>query len=203
MSDVRTVISDPNRQICFEEIDCNSCKILFSEREKPLNYDNRFDLTSMKVLSEKDQHTRLQQGNNGRNQIDDHDTNGEDDVQKDNNGDSDREDWSKTKDRQNLIFQQQQNTENLFNEDDTSREENNTRCKKRKRPEVLTSESESDNNYDSYMDTVDAMSYNHLSNKSVNYNKKKRINRKNQHSSHDSDRRSYSSRNSIEISDEK
>ena len=52
VSDVRTAIADPNRQVCFQEIDCNSVKILFSKREKLLNYDNRFAPSKMEVLSE-------------------------------------------------------------------------------------------------------------------------------------------------------
>ena len=53
--DVRTAISNPNRQICFQELENNSCKMLFSKRTKPLNYDNRFEYAPMRVMSEKEQ----------------------------------------------------------------------------------------------------------------------------------------------------
>ena len=53
--DVRSAISNPNRQICFQELDNNSCKMLFSKRTKPLNYDNRFECAPMRVMSEKEQ----------------------------------------------------------------------------------------------------------------------------------------------------
>ena len=55
MFDVRTAISNPNRQICFQELDNNSCKMLFSKRTKPLNYNNRFEYSPMRVMSEKEQ----------------------------------------------------------------------------------------------------------------------------------------------------
>lgn len=65
VSDVRTAITNPNSQICFKEIDCNSCKILFSERKIPLNYSNRMKAIPMKVMSEREQADRFQNANNG------------------------------------------------------------------------------------------------------------------------------------------
>ena len=61
--DVRTAVSNPNRQICFQEIDCNSCKLLFAERATKLNYENRFEHVPMRVLSEKDQIKHLKNNN--------------------------------------------------------------------------------------------------------------------------------------------
>ena len=67
VSDVRTSISNPNRQICFQEIDCNSCKILFAERSTKLKYENRFERVPMRVLSEKEQVKRLNNENDNDN----------------------------------------------------------------------------------------------------------------------------------------
>ena len=106
--DVRTAISNPNREICFEEIGCNSCKILFSEREKPLNYDNRFKYVPMKVMSEKDQNTFLQQaprqqGNNNNN------ASSEEEEEEEEEGEESTDNKSlEVGDRKNVIFQQQQ-----------------------------------------------------------------------------------------------
>ena len=59
VSDVRTAITNPNTQICFKEIDCNSCKILFAERKIPLDYKNRMKAIPMRVLSEQEQSNRF------------------------------------------------------------------------------------------------------------------------------------------------
>lgn len=60
VSDVRTAITNPNVQVCFKEIDCNSCKILFAERKTRLNYGNRMKVIPMKVMSEREQAERFQ-----------------------------------------------------------------------------------------------------------------------------------------------
>ena len=53
VSDVRSAISDPNRQVCFRENSCNSVDILFVMRTEPLTYENRMNLTvKMKVFSQ-------------------------------------------------------------------------------------------------------------------------------------------------------
>ena len=65
VSDVRTAIANPNSQICFKEIDCNSCKILFSERKIPLDYSNRMKAIPMRVMSEREQADRFQNASSG------------------------------------------------------------------------------------------------------------------------------------------
>lgn len=60
VSDVRTAITNPNTQICFKEIDCNSCKILFAERKIPLDYSNRMKAIPMRVMSEREQADKFQ-----------------------------------------------------------------------------------------------------------------------------------------------
>ena len=52
VSDVRTAISDPNRQVCFRENSCNSVDILFSMRTTPLTYENRMQKIKMRVFSQ-------------------------------------------------------------------------------------------------------------------------------------------------------
>jgi len=52
-SDVRTTITNPNSQICFKEIGCDSCKILFAERKIAPDY--RMKAIPMRVLSKQEQ----------------------------------------------------------------------------------------------------------------------------------------------------
>ena len=62
--DVRTAVSNPNRKICFQEIDRNSCR--FAERATQLNYEKRFEQVPMRVLSKKDQIKHLKNENESR-----------------------------------------------------------------------------------------------------------------------------------------
>ena len=60
---VRTAISNPHRQICFQELDHNSIKIHFSTRVKPLTYENRFQPPIMRVMNEDEQNKEIDQLN--------------------------------------------------------------------------------------------------------------------------------------------
>ena len=208
VSDVRTAIADPNRQVCFQEIDCNSVKILFSKREKPLNYDNRFALSKMEVLTEKEQHIFLRHKGSSKdeNETDSNDDDGDgEDVHRrkgaENSADNDECDHNK--DRQSPIFQHERNNKKNRFDNDSSTNDSERINKRRKRPEVLTSESESDSDSDPGREEVDSMFYIPPACKERILNKKKRFRGNKQHSTHDSDRRSHVSRRFAEKTNER
>lgn len=73
--DVRTCITNPNRQVCFQE--CNvaeNSKILFAEREIPLTYGNRAKDIKMVVLNEEQQIKSLKIHKDNENENDDKDS---------------------------------------------------------------------------------------------------------------------------------
>ena len=169
VSDVRTAISYPNRQLCFEEVDCNSCKILFAEREKPLSYDNRFDLVPMRVLSEKEQQLRLQQHANGgdisgeRGEVEKEAEKSDDESEKEDNDDSAVNNGDATNSsRGDSIFNPlnrklhpKYGLHPHYGQNSGKKEQQ----QKRKRPAVLSSSDESDGS-DGEDTIIDGMFYN-------------------------------------------
>ena len=132
VSDVRTDIANPNRQVCFEDVHCNSCKILFAHRAELLSYDNRFDLTPMQIMTKTETDSNLASHKRQEEEEQQQQQQTSDDDGQNNNflskhkKQQQQQEESMENDRQNSIFKEQKHSSEP----------------RRKNPAVLTSESE-------------------------------------------------------------